>query len=638
MSIDNNKMKKVLEQLNSWCTKHYPQVQSVYDDCAGYTLQQLVYYLLGVVRDTVNSWVGVSDQFNELYEFVHDYFDNLDVQEEINNKIDEMIKDGTFPTLIKNMLNYVCPEWYGATGDGVNDDTHAINMALNTNLTLKLQNNKKYKISSPLNIHSNQIIDGNGATVYLEVKDTDVYGVNTSELSNVTIKDVCFESNKQKNDDKFLIFIYMENCDNIAIKNCYFNNCSCAVGFYLSHDVWLSDNTVKNSFQFSLNRPTFAGVYGYGFSLNTCWNICINDNILGTSDAPIERHSIYVSKLITDNYYDYYNSNIVITNNIINQIQYNENILPLTGAEFCIKIISGMSVLINNNIINNGRGSILLSTLYQGCGSITIKNNLCVTYSYFIRCENESNNIYECVDISSNNVVLTGTYPSYITYSNIDVLRSVNNFINNKQTTLFYAFYEGEHNTSNYTANTLTYSYNDYFMNFVGIIRFHNIKKILYNSFTNLNNIVQNIIDGGDTTNVDITINNTPVIDFKKITYSSAGFKYFDPDFNSFITYDVNNKTLLDNSGMVVGSKNRPAVYPINKKFYDFNEGVIIYNTEIGFSENERTFGYFADAETLKTLKPTSYGYPIYNTSDKKPYWFDAYSSVWKNANGEELS
>jgi hypothetical protein len=35
-------------------------------------------------------------KFIELRDYVHDYFDNLDVQEEINNKLDDMAEDGPF--------------------------------------------------------------------------------------------------------------------------------------------------------------------------------------------------------------------------------------------------------------------------------------------------------------------------------------------------------------------------------------------------------------------------------------------------------------------------------------------------------------------------------------------------------------
>ena len=40
------------------------------------------------------------ESFTELYNYVHDFFDNLDVQEEINNKLDKMVEDGTFDILL----------------------------------------------------------------------------------------------------------------------------------------------------------------------------------------------------------------------------------------------------------------------------------------------------------------------------------------------------------------------------------------------------------------------------------------------------------------------------------------------------------------------------------------------------------
>lgn len=50
-------------------------------------------------KTTVEDYI---DQFNELHDYVHDYFDNLDVQEEINNKLDAMAEDGTLEDIIAN--------------------------------------------------------------------------------------------------------------------------------------------------------------------------------------------------------------------------------------------------------------------------------------------------------------------------------------------------------------------------------------------------------------------------------------------------------------------------------------------------------------------------------------------------------
>ena len=44
------------------------------------------------------------EKFNELKDYVDNYFENLDVQEEINNKLDAMVEDGTLQELINNYL------------------------------------------------------------------------------------------------------------------------------------------------------------------------------------------------------------------------------------------------------------------------------------------------------------------------------------------------------------------------------------------------------------------------------------------------------------------------------------------------------------------------------------------------------
>lgn len=43
-------------------------------------------------------------KFNELHDYVYDYFDNLDVQEEINNKLDEMAESGQLAQIIAQFL------------------------------------------------------------------------------------------------------------------------------------------------------------------------------------------------------------------------------------------------------------------------------------------------------------------------------------------------------------------------------------------------------------------------------------------------------------------------------------------------------------------------------------------------------
>ena len=67
---------------------------------------------------TLTEWNNTEEEWQQLYDYVHDYFDNLDVQQEINNKINQMILDGTFATIatpiIENQVITTTIAWLAA--------------------------------------------------------------------------------------------------------------------------------------------------------------------------------------------------------------------------------------------------------------------------------------------------------------------------------------------------------------------------------------------------------------------------------------------------------------------------------------------------------------------------------------------
>lgn len=54
------------------------------------------------INETVADYI---ERFNQLHDYVYDYFDNLDVQEEINNKLDDMVEQGTLQNIIYDYIN-----------------------------------------------------------------------------------------------------------------------------------------------------------------------------------------------------------------------------------------------------------------------------------------------------------------------------------------------------------------------------------------------------------------------------------------------------------------------------------------------------------------------------------------------------
>ena len=95
-----------LSPFRYWCHKVLPLV---YDDSLSYyeLLCKVIDYLnktmedVGILHDEV---VDFEERFITLKEYVDNYFDNLDVQEEINNKLDKMAVDGTLSALIEPYL------------------------------------------------------------------------------------------------------------------------------------------------------------------------------------------------------------------------------------------------------------------------------------------------------------------------------------------------------------------------------------------------------------------------------------------------------------------------------------------------------------------------------------------------------
>ena len=66
-------------------------------------------YMKNTVIPTINNNGEAVSELQSLYiqlhDYVENYFDNLDVQEEINNKLDEMVEEGTLQEIITDYLN-----------------------------------------------------------------------------------------------------------------------------------------------------------------------------------------------------------------------------------------------------------------------------------------------------------------------------------------------------------------------------------------------------------------------------------------------------------------------------------------------------------------------------------------------------
>ena len=150
---------KTLQPFRYWCQKVLPLV---YDDSLSYyeLLCKVVDYLNKSMEDieTLNGDVNsLHTAYTELQNYVNNYFSTLDVQEEINNKLDQMANDGTLNILLQMHARMVLPS-NDTTGE---TDTLNIQKMLDKFGYVELFTGIYYT-NAPIKLKSGNVIIGSG--------------------------------------------------------------------------------------------------------------------------------------------------------------------------------------------------------------------------------------------------------------------------------------------------------------------------------------------------------------------------------------------------------------------------------------------------------------------------------------------
>lgn len=89
--------------------ENFPFIEADFDSITNYQLYCKVVEYLNKTIESVNNIGNTVEEFTEnfinLKNYVDNYFENLDVQEEINNKLDIMTEDGTLENIIANYID-----------------------------------------------------------------------------------------------------------------------------------------------------------------------------------------------------------------------------------------------------------------------------------------------------------------------------------------------------------------------------------------------------------------------------------------------------------------------------------------------------------------------------------------------------
>lgn len=356
----------ILQPFEAWVQQTLP---AVYDDSLSYT--DLLSKMLSYINKLVTNSNYFSEDIKKMYDYVNNYFLNLDVQSNINKKLDEMVKDGTMDAILGPYLSpYIMPEMYGAKGDGTTDDTNALQQAIEKAVETKkdiVLQNKTYLTTKPLKIQEKITIRGlSYADEYSDqacIKNnlTNIFAGKTDTLEpGIKILNIKFIGTKNFISDTSFNWGQIRHCgltgfskvfENVTFLGCWltdlFINEIKTIGSLNGSDNNFENWFVNGYMATQLNNEPLLTLYGQSLSRFT--NIYFTGVEAGAQNTYGSNTILYIDgytkNVVFDKcWFDYANSNLIkikgrdndVPASAVNNITFNQ--CSLRGG--CLKVKS----------------------------------------------------------------------------------------------------------------------------------------------------------------------------------------------------------------------------------------------------------------------------------------------------------
>lgn len=280
---------------------------------------------------------------------------------ELNSSISSEVSarqgaDTELQNKINLLTNYVTPQMFGAVGDGVIDDTQALQLAINSGLPVLLPIGTY--LTETLTINGKLSLFGCGGA---KIKNLNGKILSANNCNEILISGVKFENNG-------FYGVYCNKCNNITIERCCFINFDYGIFISNSNNIVIDKNTLSD------------GKY-YGICVNLsqdseaiCDNVVIsNNNVTNIKNSDTASDSVDGQGIIV------YGKTGKAPYNLVKNAKIYGNTTNENGRSG-ICVIGGEYITIENNECN---GNVLNTQFASGisiseaCSHIKIMGNTC---------------------------------------------------------------------------------------------------------------------------------------------------------------------------------------------------------------------------------------------------------------------
>lgn len=381
--------------------QNFPFIEEDFDALTNYELISKVVEFLNKVISSQNEVINVSNElqvaFQQLQNYIENYFDNLDLQEEVNHKLDEMVEDGTLTELIST---YLYTKLFKASEIGMvttNDEASAISNfnLLKTKMEagFNILIDGKYYIkntdpSKSINIISNQSIQGEDKDSELSVYDNQYLYLFDANNFDLTIRNLKFT-----NSYAHQAYIIKDNNTNeekykygsFVIEGCNFIGSIQLIDFYnlesnLRDETWgipyvkVNDNFFENS-----ESPTL-GIFNVPFG-----EVEINNNIIHNIKPVFGRFNP------THNEADSQGSEFMrCVKADANRVYYDDDVFVENRTYCAFLVCACRNAIVTNNYIEGLKANdgTAVYSAYLSCYNVVFENNIVKNVINFYSADN----------------------------------------------------------------------------------------------------------------------------------------------------------------------------------------------------------------------------------------------------------